>query len=76
MVVSLVLIEGKDVNEEALRSLSLSNALQLVIGNASGFGTILDIRADSSAYLGQALLDFANVPGVTGVITLAIRSEQ
>ena len=75
MVVSLVLIEGKDVTEDDL-GISLGMALQLVVGNADGFGIILRIEAESSAYLGQALLDFAKVPGVTGVTTLAIRSEH
>lgn len=40
MLVSLVLIEGENVSEDTLRSVSLSNALQLVIGNVSGFGIL------------------------------------
>jgi hypothetical protein len=73
MVLSLVMIEGQNVSTEALRSLSLGNAKQLVVGDASGFGTILHIAADSSADLGDALRAFAQVPGVTGVVTLALR---
>lgn len=76
MMVSLVLIEGQDVSEETLRSLSLGNAKQLVVGNASGFGVILHINAESLADLGNALRAFAQVPGVTGVLTLALRTPQ
>jgi hypothetical protein len=38
MMLSLIVIEGQNVREETLRSLSLGNAKQLVVGNASGFG--------------------------------------
>jgi hypothetical protein len=34
MMLSLVLIEGQHVSEETLRSVSLGNAKQLVVGNA------------------------------------------
>ena len=73
MMISLVLIEGQNVSEETLRSISLGNAKQLVVGNAYGFGVILHIAADSTAYLSNALLEFAKVPGVTGVTLLTIR---
>jgi hypothetical protein len=73
MIESLVLIEGKSVKEEALR-ISLSNAKQLVIGSAPGFGVILHVAATSLDDLGNALLDFAKVPGVSGVLTLTIRN--
>jgi hypothetical protein len=43
MILSLILIEGKDVSREALRSLPLGNAKQLVIGDAEGFGAILHV---------------------------------
>ena len=76
MMLSLVLIEGKDVTAETLRSVSLGNAKQLVVGNAHGFGVILHIAADSPVYLGNALSKFAQVPGVTGVVTLALRTPQ
>ncbi len=73
MILSLVLIEGQNVSEEALRSLSLVNAKQLVVGDAYGFGVILHIAAVTPVDLGNALRDFAQVPGVTGVMTLALR---
>ena len=75
MTESLILIEGKSVKEEALR-ISLMNAKQLVIGNAPGFGTILHVAANTPADLGKALLEFAKVQGVTGVITLSLRRGQ
>ena len=73
MILSLVLIEGQNVSEEALR-ISLGNAKQLVVGNAYGFGWILHIAADDPIYLNNALLEFAQVPGVTGVMLLTTRS--
>lgn len=73
MILSLVLIEGQNVSEEALRSLSLVNAKQLVVGDAYGFGVILHIAAVTPVDLGNALRDFAQVQGVTGVMTLALR---
>lgn len=75
MMLSLVLIEGEEVSEEALQSVSLANAKQLVIGNAYGFGVILHIATESAVYLGDALREFAQVPGVTGVVTLALRTD-
>jgi hypothetical protein len=76
MMLSLVLIEGQNVSEDTLRSVSLGNAKQLVIGNAYGSGVLLHIAAESPADLGNALHAFAHVPGVTGVLTLALRSPQ
>jgi len=73
MIESLVLIEGKNVHEDALR-ISLGNAKQLVIGKAPGFGVILHIAATTSADLSNALHDFAKVKGVTGLVTLALRT--
>ena len=74
MLLSLVLIEGKNVGEEALRSLSLGNAKQLVVGKAYGFGVILHIAAESPHYLSKALQEFAEVPGVDRVVTLALQT--
>lgn len=74
MIESLVLIEGKNVSKETLRSLSLGNAKQLVVGNAPGFGVILHIAAESPLYFSQALREFAEVPGVDRVVTLALRN--
>ncbi len=71
IVQSLILIEG-NVEKNALL-ISLKNAKQLVIGKGPGFGFILHVAANSQADLGKALLDFAKIPGVTGVITLSIR---
>jgi hypothetical protein len=73
MILSLVLIEGKNVSAETLGSVSLGNAKQLVVGNAHGFGVILHIAAESPVYFGNALSEFAKVRGVTGVVTLALR---
>lgn len=74
MLLSLVLIEGEDVSRETLRSVSLGNAKQLVIGNAEGFGLLLHIAAESLVDFDNALREFARVPGVTGLLTLAIRT--
>jgi hypothetical protein len=74
MVESLILIEEQNVNKETLRNLSLMNAKQLVIGSAPGFGIILHVAANSPADLGNALLEFAQVPGVREVLTLTLRT--
>ncbi len=76
MILSLVLIEGQNVSVETLRSLSLGNAKQLVVGNAYGFGVVLHIAADDTVYLNSAFLEFAKVPGVTGVTLLATRCQK
>jgi len=75
MIISLVLIEGTSVKEETL-GISLANAKQLVIGSAPGFGVILHVAANSPADLGNALLAFARVPDVTGVLPLTLRTLQ
>ena len=74
MIESLILIQGKNVKEANL-NISLGNALQLVVGRAPQFGFILHIAADSPDYLGKALIEFAKVPEVTGVVTLMIQSS-
>jgi len=74
MVQSLILIEGNNLTKQKLM-ISLSNALQLVIGNGPGFGFIVHVAANSSADLGKALLAFSKISGVTGVITLALRPQ-
>jgi len=68
------LIEG-NVEQDSLR-ISLGNALQLVLGEAPGFGVILHVNADSSAALEDAIQAFSKVPGVTGVITIAQRKRE
>ena len=74
MVLSLVLIEGQNVSSEALRSLSLGNAKQLVIGNADGFGVLVHIAAESLVDFDNALRELAQISGVTGLLTLALRT--
>jgi hypothetical protein len=77
VVESLVLIEAKGTPEESLRSLSLGNAKQLVVGSVPGHGEIiLHVAANSPTDLGNALLKFAKVSGVTGVLTLTMRIRQ
>jgi hypothetical protein len=73
MIESLILIEGAGVKEENLR-ISLANAKQLVIGSAPGYGVILHVAANSPDDLRNELLEFAKVPGVTGVVTLMLRT--
>ena len=73
MIESLVLIEGNNVKKETL-GISLSNAKQLVIGRVPGNSWVLHVAANSSTDLGKALLKFAQVPGITGVLTLTLRS--
>jgi hypothetical protein len=75
MIQSLILIEGNNLTKQKLM-ISLSNALQLVIGNGPGFGFILHVAANSPADLGKALLAFSKISGVTGVLTLALRTPQ
>jgi hypothetical protein len=75
MIESVVLIEGQNVNQENLW-ISLSNAKQLVLGRAGAMGVILHIAANTPADLGNALLEFAKVPGVTGVLTLALQNQH
>jgi hypothetical protein len=75
MLLCLFLIEGEKVAVDSLRSLSLQNAKQLIVGNAYGFGVVLHVAAESRNDLDRALRDFAGVDGVTGVITLAIRTQ-
>lgn len=76
MIQSLILIEGKNVNIETLRSVSLGNAKQLVVGDAPGFGVVLHIAAEAPIDLSNALSEFAKVQGVTGVMTLALRTGE
>lgn len=68
--------ERQNVSVENLRSISLGNAKQLVVGNAYGFGVILHIAPDDPVYLSNAFLEFSKVPDVTGVTLLATRSQM
>jgi hypothetical protein len=76
MMLSVVLTEGHHVREETLRSVSLGNAKHLAVGQAYGFGVLLPMAATSAADLSAALRTLAHVPGVTGVLTLALRPAQ
>ena len=76
MIHSVVLIEGKDLTKEALM-FSLSNAKQIVMGRVSGSGDwLVQITATKLADLEKALLKYAKVPGMTGVVTLLIRTQS
>jgi hypothetical protein len=76
MIESLILVEGRDVSSETLRSLSLRNAKQLVVGSVPAGGVVLHVAATSPADLGAALLEFAQVPNVTQVVTLTLRTSR
>ena len=76
MIESLILLEGQNLSEDTLRSLSLGNAKQLVVGSIPRSRMILHVAADSPADLGTALLEFAQVPGVTEVLTLALQTPR
>jgi hypothetical protein len=75
MIESLLLVESSTANEEALRSLSLSNAKQIVLGTAPSTGTVLHVAATTAADLSNALVKFAQVKGVKGVLTLLVRNR-
>src|SRR5262245_51841328 len=75
MVESLLLVEGRNVSVESLRSLSLGNAKQLVVGSVPGGGVVLHVAATTVADLGAAVRDFGKVPNVTQVLTLTLRNS-
>ena len=72
MIESILLVEGTDVDHETLRSRSLQNAKQLVFGRLGG-GHVLHVSATKAEDLTRAIVDFAAVPGVESVVTLALR---
>jgi hypothetical protein len=76
MMESLILVEGSNVKEDALRSLSLGNALQVVVGSVPAGGVILHLAATTAADHSAALRDFAQVPNVTQVVTLTLRTSR
>ena len=76
MIESLILVEGPNVSEETLRSVSLGNAKQLVVGRVPASGVVLHVAANSPADLGTALREFAQVPNVTQVLTLTLRTSR
>lgn len=76
MIEGWVLIEEHNLNQAALSSLSLMNAKHLVVGSVPGSGVMLHVAASSAADLGSALLEFAQLPGVKRVLTLALQTGQ
>ncbi|EEM56554.1 hypothetical protein bthur0007_55740 [Bacillus thuringiensis serovar monterrey BGSC 4AJ1] len=69
------MVEGQNISTEALRSMSLGNAKQLVIGVIPpARGVILHVTATSS-YLGNALLEISQVAGVKNVLTLTLENN-
>jgi hypothetical protein len=77
MIEGLILIEGEDLNADLLSSLSLGNAKQLLVGWVPPRrGIILHVTVESPSYFGSALLDLAQVSGVTKVLTLALQIPQ
>ena len=75
MIESLVLIEGKKVSEENLR-ISLANAKQLIIGKVPGFGIVIHVAATTPDDLSNALIKFAKIENVKGVVPLMLRSPK
>jgi hypothetical protein len=75
MLEAILLIEGQNVPDEKLRSLSLSNAKQLIFGRFAD-GTIVHVATDNHSHLQKAILDFAGIAGVTSVLTLAVRRRS
>jgi hypothetical protein len=72
MTESLLLIEGTNVDAEALRSRSLRNAKQLIYGRFAN-GHVVHLGMNLLDDLPGAVLDLSTVAGVTGITTLAIR---
>lgn len=68
----LLLVEGTDVDMEALRSRSLRNAKQLLFGRF-GDGEIVHLGMNSVDDLAGVLTDLSGVSGVTSITTLAMR---
>ncbi len=75
MIETIILIEGNNIEQEDLRRLGLSNAMQLVGDNYPKFGTILHIAANTTDDLSNALLEFSKVSGVSRVTTLALHNS-
>jgi hypothetical protein len=76
VIESLILAEGHNASEEALRTLSLRNAKQLVVGRVPADGVVLHVAATTPADFATALADFAKVPNVTQVLTLMLRTSR
>jgi hypothetical protein len=74
MTEGVLLVKGTDVTKEALGSVSLMNAKQLVFGRFGKDGAILHVAATAPADLQRAILEFAGIAGVTDVSLLAVSS--
>jgi uncharacterized protein (UPF0371 family) len=74
-MLAILLVVGNRVEQEALRSLSLQNAKQLLMGDAPEFGVLLHVAATTAEDMNRAISEFAQVEGVTAVSTLALRSQ-
>lgn len=74
MIESYLLVEGR-VDKEMLRSLSLSNAKQLVVGHVAGTETILHLAATSHKDLSNAIREIGQLEGVKSVTTLTLRTR-
>jgi hypothetical protein len=74
-MLAILLVAGNDIDAEKLRTLSLQNTLQLVIGDAYGFGFLLHLNATTVEDLNRAISDFAQVENVSAVTVLALRSQ-
>jgi hypothetical protein len=72
MIESILLVRGTPEKADALRSVSLMNAKQLVFGRFSTDGTILHVAATTEADLQRAIVEFLKVAGVKSVLTLAV----
>ncbi|MBD2755921.1 hypothetical protein [Spirosoma validum] len=72
VIESLILIQGESVKKENL-AISLANAKQIVLGSVNRFGFVVHLAASSTDDLSNALLRFAKVKDVTGVITMMVR---
>jgi hypothetical protein len=76
MLEAILLVEGKNVSEDKLRSISLANAKQLVFGRFVENGTIVHVATNDHANLQKAIFEFAGIAGVTSVLTLAVRRRS
>jgi len=72
MLESVILVNGPQAARDTAGAMSLMNAKQLVYGRLGKDGTVLHVAATTEADLQKALLAFAHVTGMTGVMTLAI----
>ncbi|MDT5232697.1 MAG: hypothetical protein QOI39_3197 [Mycobacterium sp.] len=72
MIATLVLVEGEKVIGENL-FIPLTDVDEVLVGSADGFGHLVHLVAKSTSDLDGAVRGLAEVPNVTGVLTLATR---